>query len=239
MSELKNSSYFMSEDFPRKVVFNRKKLLPIFSRARKSLGKNEVSLKGDKLKISGTEYTVNNLMNLEGELNPRAFSRKSNEEVVVFGGVFSETESLSNWEKSPFVYEGTRYASLEQGYMYTKAVMNGDVTSANEIMRTSEPYRAKEIGDKITTKRGKWTHDQCEDVMTNLLAAKFAPGSKRAADLLATGSKYLAETGRNTYYACGLPINHREVLNKQAHTGKNRLGHLLMKIRSSLSNNTN
>ena len=32
----KNSGFFISEDFPKSVSFNRKKMLPIFHKARKS-----------------------------------------------------------------------------------------------------------------------------------------------------------------------------------------------------------
>ena len=35
----RNKGYFMTEDYPKSVAFNRKKMLPIFCHARKSLGK--------------------------------------------------------------------------------------------------------------------------------------------------------------------------------------------------------
>ena len=57
----KYSGFFISEDFPKSVSFNRKKMLPIFHKARKSLEKSETSLKGDVLTVSGSGYTTNKM----------------------------------------------------------------------------------------------------------------------------------------------------------------------------------
>lgn len=226
--------YYMSEDYPRSVLFNRKKLLPIFNRARKSLGKHEVSLKGDILRISKDTYNVNNLHQLKGDLNPRSFTRKSNENMLVFGGCYSEAEPLSNWGKFPVVHDGKTFRTLEHGFVYNKCIINGNKNSANRVLDAPEPYMVKQISDKIKINTNVWTSDKSEEVMTSLLEAKFAPNTEMATELLATGDKYLAESGRSKYYACGLSITHPDVLKKDAHTGKNRLGDLLMARRRVL-----
>ena len=231
----KNSYYFINEDYPKSIVFNRKKLLPVFVRARKIIGKHEVSLSKDQLTISGRRYTVKTLMNLKGELNPRSFSRKTDDKMLVFGGVLSEYESLSNWGKYPVKYNDEMYPTLEHAYMHIKCITNGDVTSADAVLRSCEPYQAKQIGEKIVINEEKWSNAISEKVMSDLLEAKFAPGTDLAKDLLATGSKYLAESGRNQHYACGLSITHKDILNKATHTGRNRLGHLLMDTRQKLN----
>ena len=100
----KNNGFFISEDFPKSVAFNRKKMLPIFNRARRTLGKTETSLKGDVMTISGNRYTVKNINTLKGDLHPKCFSRKQSNDVVVFGGSFSEYEPFSNWGKFPVQY---------------------------------------------------------------------------------------------------------------------------------------
>ena len=230
----KNSKFFMSEDYPKSVVFNRKKLRPIFNRARNTIGKKEVSLKSDQLTISGKLYSVSNLMELEGDLHPRCFSRRSSKEVLVFGGALSEYEYLSNWGKYPVTHNGTTYATLEHGFMHMKCLINGDVASAQAVLRSSEPYMAKQFGGKVKVDRHIWTSSKSEKVMADLLRVKFSSGSVLARELLDTGDKYLAESGRDLIYACGLPITHKDILNRSAHTGKNRLGHLLMEIRHSL-----
>ena len=185
----RNGNFFLSEDYPKSVVFNRKKLRPIFNRARKSIGKREVSLKNDQLIISGKQYSVANLMELEGDLHPRSFSRRTNADMLVFGGALSEYESLSNWGKYPVTFNGTTYATLEHGYMHAKCQLNGDVTSAQAVLKSPEPYMAKQFGGKVKVNKVIWTAAKSEEVMADLLKAKFADGSDLAKELLATGDK--------------------------------------------------
>ena len=54
----KNSNFSLSEDFPKSMVYNRKKLLPVFTKARRILGKRDVSLSKDRLTVSGEHYSV-------------------------------------------------------------------------------------------------------------------------------------------------------------------------------------
>lgn len=225
---------FISENYPKDVAANRKKLLPIFHRARNTVGKKQVSLQNDVLKISNDIYTVNSINRLTGELNPRCFTRKSSYDTIVFGGSLSEFECLSNWGKYPVTYKGNTYPTLEHGFMHIKCIENGEMISAQAVMDCSEPYIAKQIGDKINIKKNVWTQKKSEEIMAALVNAKFTSGSDMATELLQTGSKYLAETGRNMIYACGLSMTHKDVLKKESHTGKNRLGHLLMKQRANL-----
>ena len=173
-------------------------------------------------------------MQLEGDLNPLTFSRNANEQVLVFGGIFSEYEPLSNWGKFPVKYGGEYYPTLEHGYMHRKCLINDDVRSAQEVLDSSEAYMAKQIGDRVKIKKEKWNDQKSEVIMAQLLEAKFTPGSELAKVLLATGTKYLAESGRNQRYACGLSITHRNILDRTAHTGGNRLGHLIMERRQFL-----
>ena len=71
--------------------------------------------------------------------------------------------------------------------------------------------------------------------MKDLLKNKFSEGSELAQELLATGDKHLAESGRDQFYACGMSFVNKDVLNKQSHTCKNMLGQFLMEIRRTLS----
>ena len=51
----------IGEDFPKDIAYNRRKLFPVFTKARRVLDKKVVSLKADNLVISGKRYTVDNL----------------------------------------------------------------------------------------------------------------------------------------------------------------------------------
>ena len=94
----------VGEDFPKEIAYNRRKLFPVFSKARRIMNKKLMSLKADNLVINGKKYTVDSLNELSGELNMRTFSERSNDKVVVFGGLYSNFHPLSNFFRSPMMF---------------------------------------------------------------------------------------------------------------------------------------
>ena len=56
--------------------------------------------------------------------------------------------------------------------------------------------------------------------MKDLLKNEFSERSELAQELVATGDKHLAESGRDQFYVCGMSFVNNDVLNKQSHTGK-------------------
>ena len=91
-----NRNFSLSEDFPKSIVYNRKKLLPVFTKAMRILGKRDVSLSKDRLTVSGEHYSVKSLNNLKGEPNVPSFTRREDKDTLVFGGILSEYEPMSN-----------------------------------------------------------------------------------------------------------------------------------------------
>ena len=79
-----------------------------------------------------------------------------------------------------------------------------------------------------------WNFARRETVMKSLIALKFSPGSALGQELLNTGKKFMAESGRDNYYSCGLSFTNKNILDRKAHTGKNNLGAFLMERRDSL-----
>ena len=120
----------MGEDFPKEIAYNRRKLFPVFSKARRIMDKRLVSLKADNLVINGKKYTVYYLNELSGELNMRTFSERSNDNVVVFGGLYSNFHPLSNFYRSPMMFRNQKYQTLEQAYQHTKALLFKDADTA-------------------------------------------------------------------------------------------------------------
>ena len=66
---LRNTSYGISEDFPKPIATHQRKLYPIFSQAKKKLPKGQASLKGDRLNIDGLIYTISTIDRLQGKLH--------------------------------------------------------------------------------------------------------------------------------------------------------------------------
>ena len=226
-----DSKFGISEDFPRDIAYQRRKLFPIFHAAKRA--NKYVTLKGDKLTIEGKTFTTKSLGELEGGLHPRNFCEKSSDDVLVFGGIYSEWHTFSNWSPCQIEHSGKSFITLEHAYLHKKATTFNDHVTAAAILASPNAAAAKSLSYSI---RGfdmvKWNGLK-EGVMRDLLRIKFAPGTAAAAELLATGNKKLAESGRDKFFSCGLSLTDKHILNKTK-WGVNTLGRLLSDIRQDL-----
>lgn len=128
-------------------------------------------------------------------------------------------EFLSNFYVHPVTVWGKTYASTEHAFQAAKATNDAD---HEKVRRCGSPGQAKRMGRAIPC-RADWDRVK-EDVMLDCLRAKFAPGSELAERLLTTGSKKLVEGNHWGDVYWGVCRG----------KGKNRLGHLLMLVRSEL-----
>ena len=163
----------MGEDFPKGIAYNRRKLFPVFSKARKIMDKRLVSLKADDLVINGKKYTVDSLNELSGELNMRTFSERSNDKVVVFGGLYSNFHPLSNFYRSPIMFRNQKYQTLEQAYQHTKALLFKDDDTAASILAADSPSEAKKLSYNIKGFNLDIWNAKRHDLMLQLVQAKF------------------------------------------------------------------
>lgn len=232
-SALYGQKFGMSEDFPRSVASNRRRLFPIFNHARRVLQQKNVSLKGDKLIIAGSPYTVTSLDRLPEKLHPRNFNEKSNETTMVFGGILSEWHPFSNWSPCSLRYKNINFKTLEHAYMHTMAKTFKDDTIATEIIKAPDAQSAKILSYSIKDFNPDMWNEKKADVMKTLLKIKFVRNSTHADKLLKTGNKRLAETGRGSYYSCGMSITDSDVLDTSKWSGNN-LGLMLQSIRNEL-----
>ena len=208
----------MGEDFPKEIAYNRRKLFPVFSKARRIMDKRLVSLKADNLVINGKKYTVDSLNELSGELNMRTFSERSNDNVVVFGGLYSNFPPLSNFYRSPIMFRNKKYQTLEQAYQHTKALLFKDDDTAPSILAADSPSEAKKLSYSIKGFNLDIWNAKQHDLMLQLVQAKFQQNPNLADELRNTGKKTISESGKHKYFANGFYIIHRDILNKQQWT---------------------
>lgn len=234
----KKSGSYMSEDYPSGIRYNRRKLYPVFVKARATLGlpKNKITLKNDVLQIENQRYTVDTMDSLPGDLHPISFSRKSNNDVMVAGGIYSDHDPLTNYYKNPFQHKDLVFKSVEHGYVYYKCLTANNNAAAQSVLEVNEPHMAKRIGSihNLKNLNTKMWNDKKDTIMKELLASKFVRGSKMAEQLLATGSKRLGEAGQDNHFGTGLSINDKNALLPDKWTGQNLLGKMLMNIRDGL-----
>ena len=73
--------------------------------------------------------------------------------------------------------------------------------------------------------------------MLELTKRKFTQNPNLATELLATGTKNIAESGKFRFFAVGLLITHKDILNEGVWTGESKLGAMLMVVRDELNSN--
>jgi ribA/ribD-fused uncharacterized protein len=114
--------------------------------------------------------------------------------------------------------------SVEHLFQAAKATRREDI---DRILDTATPGQAKRIGGSIV-KRDDWEAVRF-DIMVSLLEQKFAPGTRLAGLLLATGTRELIEWNiwHDTTWGRCTCIGH-------SGDGDNLLGRALMLVRSRL-----
>lgn len=116
-----------------------------------------------------------------------------------------------------------------------KARIANDELSEARIAAASTPLQCKQLGDRVRINRDRW-NQECEAVMKRALFSKFIQNKLPRDILLQTGTKTLAEANNNDlYWGTGLGLKHDHVLDPNQWKGTNRLGHLLMDLRKTLS----
>ena len=232
---LGHTKYSVNENFPQSVEYNRRKLYPIYKLAKKSEALREkVTLKNDVLTVDNEKFTVDNINKLPDQLHPKKLCYKTDANTYAFGGLYSEYCSLSNWKLVNFTYNNKQFSSSEQAYFYTMALKSKDMNSADKIITTTSPREIKQQGKLI---KGFNVHSWNKikgDVMLEILRCKFNQNADLKQDLINTGDKKLVESGRSAYYAAGLSLMDRDILDSTKYTGKNKLGEFLQTVRQEL-----
>ena len=156
-----------------------------------------------------------------------------------------ETDSLvlftgdiyTQWLKRDIIICDKKFNTNEQYMMYCKAVEFGDLESASNILNETEPKQQKIYGRNVKNfDDDKWNL-VADSYVYDANYAKFSQHSDLKEKLLATGDKLIAECG--TYdkrWANGLSIEDALKINPDEWIGENRLGKVIMKVRTNLRN---
>jgi ribA/ribD-fused uncharacterized protein len=142
--------------------------------------------------------------------------RPTTQKVAEFQG---EYRFLSNFYPATVEFEGLRYPTAEHAYQSAKTL---DMQERKRIAQLPTPEEAKREGRKLSL-RSDWETAKFE-VMERVVRDKFTRNLELRQKLLETGDAELVEG--NTW-------NDR-IWGVYQGTGENRLGKILMKVRSEL-----
>jgi ribA/ribD-fused uncharacterized protein len=222
---------FLTQDYPTEVRARRRRLVPIFKKAKSLEEYKDVTyLHDDKLIIQGNTYTVSNIDTITDRLHPVKLSTCTEGDTLFFWSVNSP---LSNHHPSMFVVGDTCYNCVEQYYMHQMAVVCKDMNRAQAILDSDDPAVQKQIAKPLRPK--DWNNRGKEIMMTGL-RAKFTQNKTLCDFLVRTNSLVIAEASPyDTYWGIGLSLGDDKKTDHTRWRGDNKLGKLLEVVREELT----
>jgi ribA/ribD-fused uncharacterized protein len=152
---------------------------------------------------------------------------------------FWQTESpFSNWHPAKYTCNEINFNCSEQGVMYDKALLFGDIEVAKNVLKcsVSEQGKMKSLGRKVNHfKENTWKKYRVE-IYTKHCKAKFTQNEHLKQKLIETRNTTLVEASPNDKI-WGIGLHERDA--KKTHPSKwpgtNLLGQLLTKIRDDVN----
>ncbi len=143
---------------------------------------------------------------------------------------------FSQWFPSPFRADRTRYATAEHWMMVHKARLFSDEPTAQAILATDDPRKAKALGREVAGfDRATWASARTAIVVDGN-RRKFAAHRAMAAFLLKTKTAILVEASPvDPIWGIGLSADHPNASRPEKWPGENLLGFCLMQVRDDLT----
>lgn len=230
---LRGSRIHLMEDFPRAVEFERRELQAVATHAATLPEFRNAKVTANKLHINNRVYNTKTLNQLPKKINPKFTSMKENSHTVVFGGISSKHNDLSNYKMRTFTHKQNTFNCIEQAFQFSKCIAEGHQSTADQIMLSDQPSEMRSLGHKVKI-TDKWPAEK-DAVMYSLLKAKFTQHKDLKASLLNTGTKQIVEANAtDMYWASGLPFINNKNLTEKKLPGGNILGIQLMRLRDEL-----
>ncbi|KAF7599055.1 MAG: GTP cyclohydrolase [Candidatus Dactylopiibacterium carminicum] len=144
-------------------------------------------------------------------------------------------EIYCNWYPSGFVVDGQHFNCGEQWIMHAKASLFGDREIAAKILAEPHARRQKLLGRQVRGFDAAHWNACCEKLAFVGLLEKFRQNPALKAELLASGERLLAEASPDDrIWGIGLEEADPRALDSTQWQGENRLGKILMQVRTNL-----
>lgn len=155
--------------------------------------------------------------------------------VVCFHNPEEENGFLSNWYVSKFEVDGRMFSSMEQFMMYRKAICFVDEAVAEQILKTDDVARIKELGRMVSGYNENIWNGMRQLIVYEGLVAKFSQNEALKERLLQTGDALLAECAvYDRIWGIGLSMKDEKRFDISQWRGENLLGYALMMVRNKI-----
>jgi ribA/ribD-fused uncharacterized protein len=159
-----------------------------------------------------------------------------------------EEAVFSNWYHSPFTFTAEqfkttlgittpprKFENVEQGMMYGKAVLFGDVIVANKILKTDKPKIMRELGRQVKNYVEETWSALRYDYTKELIVEKFRQNDDLLQILKSTKDFILVEgASYDKVWGVGLKDTDPKIQDQTLWKGQNLLGKALMETRKKL-----
>ena len=153
-------------------------------------------------------------------------------EIICFHNPDEKYGWLSNWYLSDFKVGDIRFSSMEQYMMYEKAVVFGDLKTAEKILGTQNVAIIKQYGRQVADYNDIIWNGIRQIVVYRGLLAKFSQNEELCENLKKTGSAILAECAvMDRVWGIGLSMKDPNRFDMNKWNGKNLLGFAVMQVR--------
>ncbi|ARO21437.1 GTP cyclohydrolase (plasmid) [Bacillus tropicus] len=144
--------------------------------------------------------------------------------------------TFSQWHKSMFMENGQVFTCAEQYMMYHKAMLMGDIKTAQLILDAGyDPRKHKELGRQVTPFNAELWNDNCKEIVYRANYLKFTQNIEMLEVLKSTkGTELVEASPYDKIWGIGLLETDPRAQNKSTWQGKNWLGEVLTQLRMHL-----
>ena len=235
---LKNTKYFLSEDYPAIVQQRRRILMPYLNQAKKSHSVAKCALVGDKLLVDGKTFTVDTVKDgmftdekvTESQVKENLRQLSEIDAVAFFG----KKCFFSNFYTSPIEDGGKKFATVEHFYQFKKATYFNDASTAAAILGAKTPEKSKALGYLVKDYEEELWHKVAPQVMFNGCLKKLQQYPQLAESLKKLKGGIIEANPKDVFFSCGLALHSPHIMDKTRWPGKNILGNILCQVRDTL-----
>ena len=159
------------------------------------------------------------------------------EPVLFFAGneTLNEFKEFSNSHEAPMQVDGVTFPTVDHYVEWSKAKQFGDGDAEKKIMKTKSSKSVIAYGKKVVNfDEAAWA-EKSEGIMRTALKAKFMQHPELRAKLVGTKERPIGEADpRDKEWSIGTGADTAKAKNPEKWPGKNKLGKLLMELRTEL-----
>ena len=206
---------FVSEDFPEEWADRRRILRPLFNAAkRKDDLKSSTFMSKDKLIINGKTISagpISNVMDVNALFDVPSTCQRTDETTIAFLGSHSV---FSNLHDCNFVVNNTKYCSSEQLIQSEKAALFNDDIIQAKIMKETNPFKIKRLGDKVKNFKTNQWKAAAKEVAYRAVYANFSQNPALKGILVNTSQMKIVESSTEPFWGTGLHLRDKNTLNR-------------------------